>query len=77
MTDRFNVTSMKMSMKFFTEIENTLLQTLRNHTQENVNLYKIPSKSVGDIMLTEISWAKNGNYYMDSFVNEVMLHSRQ
>lgn len=56
-TDGFNVTSMEMSMKFFTEIENTLLETLRNHTQENANLYKILSKSVGDIMLTEISWA--------------------
>lgn len=64
-------------MKFFTEIENTLLKTLRNHTQENANLYKILSKSVGDIMLTEISWAQNGNYYMDSHVNKVMLYSRQ
>lgn len=64
-------------MKFFTEIENTLLKTLGNHTQENANLYKIPSKSVGDIMLTEISWAQHGNYYMDSLINQVMLYSRQ
>lgn len=69
-----------MSMKFLTEIEKkkkTLSKTLRNHTQENANLCKIPSKSVEDIVLTEISWAQNGSCYLDSLVNEVMLLSRQ